>query len=452
MDFREKRGAQRFRFRSFIQYEKVLKDGSFSLPFNAPARDISVSGISFYASESMGVHSKARVSLELEKEKISFVGRVVRMEIAEGGPSGFLIGVDIEDISSENKVKMEKYISQINIYNVLKDVDLKEVIDIHFVAGYPPIKKKIKEMSIAKGEPLGEDVLRSLLLNLLDDYMYKKFKEEKEINFVFSYKEDVRFRVNFHIQQGKVEAVFRLIHSKIELPSQLGLPAVVEKLMDNKKGLILVAGRTGSGKTTTLASMVESLNNKRRALVISIENPIEYIHVNKKCIIKQREVGKDTLSFSNAAKNALRQNPDVLIIGEILDRETMEVAITAAETGMLVLTSIHASDSTQALDRVSSFFPPGLERDMLTRLSLILKGIITQNLIPRKDGKDLLVVAEVLVMNNALMRAIRDRDWKQILNIIQMGGKLGMQSMKTSIDQYFQKGLVDIEYMQDQVE
>lgn len=279
------------------------------------------------------------------------------MEIPEDTPSRFLIGTRIEKIDDQSKRRVEDYINKINIYTVLDQIELANVVDVHFVTDQPPILKKIGKMEIAPMEPLGENILRDLLLNTMDEDRYEQFMQEKEANFVFFYRDNTRFRVNLHWQQGKLEGVFRLIPTVIKLPSQLGLPPIAEKMMDNKRGLILVAGRTGSGKSTTLASMIDLINNKRRAIVICIEKPIEFIHTNKKCFIKQREVGRDTLSFSNAAKNALRQNPDVLLIGEILDRETMEVAITAAETGMLVLTSMHAPDSSQALDRIVSFFP-----------------------------------------------------------------------------------------------
>lgn len=445
----ERRKGMRFKFRHLIQYEKILEDGSFSLPITAPAKNISTAGISFYAAEKMGLDSKVRISFTLDKEKISFVGKVVRMEIAEDTSSRFLVGVELESIDEKVKTKISRLISKINIFDVLSDIELEDVVDINFVAGYPPIIKKIGKLEIMKGEPLSEDILKSLLLNILDEDRYREFMEEKEANFVFSYKEGVRFRVNLHVQQDKVEGVFRLIPSQISLPHQLGLPLVVEELMENKKGLILVAGRTGSGKSTTLASMVELLNNRRKGIIICIEKPIEYIHTNKQCIIKQREVGRDTLSFSNAAKNALRQSPDVLLIGEILDVETMEIAITAAETGMLVLSSIHAADSSQALDRIISFFPAELQRHMLTRLSLILKGVVTQNLIPRKDESGLVVVAEILVVNDAMRRIVRDGDWKQIPTVIQTGRNIGMQSMGMSLEQYFLKGIIDGEYLKE---
>ncbi len=443
----EKR-EQKFRF--FIQYEKVLDDGSFSLPITVSARDINTEGISFYANEKISVHSKLIISFELDKEKVSFVGSVVSMNLVENESSKFLIEVKIEKIDEKDRRVIYEYIDKIDIYNLLSRIDLEDVVDIHFVTGYPPVIKKRGKLTILPGEPFSENILKGLLFSILDDDRYEKFIQEKEMNFIFLYKKGIRFRVKLHIQRGKVEGVFRLIPTEIQLPSQLGLPAVVEQLMIvNKKGLILVAGRTGSGKTTTLASMVELLNNKRKALVMCIEKPIEYIHTNKVCIIKQREVGKDTLSFSNAAKNALRQSPDVIVIGEILDRETMEVAITAAETGILVLTSIHAAESSQALDRVSSFFPVELQKHMLIRLSLVLKGVITQNLVPRKDGKGVVVAAEVLVTNNAMRRAVRDGDWGQILTLIQTGRNIGMQSMRSSLQEHLLKGVIDEEYLHE---
>jgi len=355
----------------------------------------------------------------------------------------------MQEIDQESQKVIKEFIRRIDIYSVLEPIDLKGVVDIHFVSDYPPILKKIGGMTLTHGEPLKASILGSLLVNILDDERYKEFVKEKEVNFVFFYREGIRFRVNLHVQRDKVEGVFRLIPTQIKLPTQLGLPPVAESLIENKKGLILVAGRTGSGKSTTLASMIELLNSKRKGIIITIEKPIEYMHSNKECFIKQREVGRDTLSFSTAAKNALRQNPDVLLIGEILDAETMEVAITAAETGMLVLSSIHAPDSAQALDRVVSFFPADMQKHMLTRLSLILKGVITQNLIPRRDETGLVVAAEILVINDAMRRIVRDGDWRQISNVIQTGRSIGMQSMRSSLEQYFLNGVIDSEYFKE---
>ncbi|MBN1793419.1 MAG: PilT/PilU family type 4a pilus ATPase [Candidatus Omnitrophica bacterium] len=446
----EKRAHPRFKFRTSIQYQKLLADGGLSLPVTAPARDLSATGIAFYAAERMEVQSHLKVIFTLEEETITFMGRVVRMEINEEGAFGFMIGVEIEGIDDLSRKRLTQFLDFIDIYSVLKGIDLKGVVDIHFVVGYPPIVKRVGKLAIVQGErSFTEGALRGLLLNLLDDERHKKFLKEKEVNFIFFYQEGLRFRVNLHVQQGKTEGVFRLIPATIHQPSELGLPPVVEALLENKKGLILVAGRTGSGKTTTLSSMVEFLNNRRPGIIICIESPIEYIHTNQKCIIKQREVGKDTLSFSSAAKNALRQSPDVMVIGEILDVETMEVAISAAETGILVLTTIHAPDSSQALDRVISFFPPELHKHMQTRLSLVLRGVITQALLPRLDGKGLVVASEILVINNAMKRIVRDADWKQIPSVIQTGGDAGMQSMHNSLETHYLKGVISGEYLKE---
>ncbi len=334
-----------------------------------------------------------------------------------------------------------------DIHTILNAIDLKGVMDIHFVADYPPVIKRMEKLSIIEAEPLEEKVLRTMLLGMLDKDRCEKFIRDKELNFIFTYREGIRFRVNFHIQQNKVEAVFRLIPAQVGFPAQMGLPPIVEKLLESNKGLILITGSTGCGKTTTLASMVEFLNSRKEQVIISIEQPIEYLHTNKKCIIKQREVGRDTLSFANAAKNALRQNPDVLVIGEILDVTTMEVAITAAESGTLVLSSIHSTDSLQALDRIVSLFPADSQKHILTRLSLVLKGLITQELLPRLDNKGLVVATEVLVPNIALKRTIREGKWLHIPTIIQTGKSIGMHSMQESLERLYRRGLIDAEYV-----
>ncbi|MFC1514462.1 type IV pilus twitching motility protein PilT [Candidatus Omnitrophota bacterium] len=445
---KEKRRSERFNLRLFLQYERALENGTFAFPITCPAHSISSSGIAFFCDERMSMYARLRITVAItDDQKVGFLVRIVRMEIAQDGPAKFLIGATVESIDSEGKRQLDEFISGLNIYRIIDGIDLEGVVDIHFVAGYPPVIKKIGKMVISKAEPIPEGILRELLLNILDEQRYKEFIETKEANFVFLYKGDIRFRVNLHMQQGKVEAVFRLIPRKVALPSELGLPKAVENMSDHKKGLIIVSGRTGSGKTTTLSSIVEYINSRRDCIIISIEKPIEYLHTNIKSIIKQREVGRDTLSFSNAARNALRQNPDVLIIGEILDMETMEVAITAAETGMLVLTSIHAGEASQALDRVASFFSAELQKHMLTRLSLILLGVIAQNLIPRKDGKGLIVATEILAANNALRRVMREGDWKQIPSVIMSGKSLGMQTMRQCLEDYFQQDLIESEYL-----
>ncbi len=445
---REKRREGRFRFRNFVQYEKVFEDGSFGISVNTRARDIGKEGMGFYAEEKLELNSKVRIKFSiLQDEDMSYIGRVKRIEISEKETPKYIIGIEAENMSGEVKAKIGRFLRTINIYDVFDRLNLEGVLDIHLICGSPPILKKGGVTEIADMESFDEYSLNALLLNMLDEEQYEKFIKSKEFNYIFDYREESRFRVNLYIQQQKIEGVFRLIPRKINLPHQLGLPSVVEKLLEDRKGLILVAGRTGSGKTTTLASMVEFLNRTVNGVVLSIEDPIEYIHTNNKCIIAQREVGRDTLSFSAAARNALRQNPDILVIGEILDEETMEIALTAAESGTLVLTSIHGITSSQVLGRIASFFPIDARKHVFSRLSLILRSIIIQELIPRLDRKDFVIAVEILVINDAMRRIIRDGDWKAIPTAILGGRKLGMQSMQESIEILYRDGIIGGEYL-----
>ena len=444
----ERRKEQRIKLRIMIQYERVLSEGAFDIPVTTPIRDISMGGVSFYSVEKLDINSKVRITIYVsDRDYVSFQATVIKVMHSAATDGKFIIATKMDSLKQETVDSIESFLNKVNLYNILDNIDLENVMDVNFVTGYDPVIKKIGRLVIGEGrDPFDEYTLRTILLSILDDDRYNKFLATKELNFVLTSPKGSRFRVNYHIQQDKVEGTFRVIPSQIKSPSGLGLPEVVEHILENEKGLVLVAGRTGSGKSTTLAAMVEFINRKRDGIIISVEDPIEYLHVNDRCIIKQREIGRDTLSFSNAAKNALRQNPDILVIGEILDVETMETAITAAETGALVLTTIHAGDASQTLDRVISFFPADVQRHILTRLSLILKGVIVQDLIPRLDNAGLVVASEVVVSTSAVRRVIRDGDWKQIPSLIQMGREVGMRSMKDSLEYLYLNGLIDKEY------
>ncbi len=319
MGYKEKRKAVRYPLRINVHYERILPDGSFDIPMSVPVRDLGLAGISFFSEERLEINTPIRVKVLVARdESIAFEGRIVRVMISNSIEMHYIVGVSIEDIAASDLEKLKNFLVKVDIHNVLDNIDLENVVDIHLVSGYAPIKKKLGKLIIEEGEKFDEYILKHLLLAMLDGDRYVKFMQNKEFNFVLTTRKGRRFRVNLHIQQGKVEGAFRLIPAQIEAPSSLGLPVSVENLLLNKSGLILVSGRTGSGKTTTLALMIEFVNSKRGGIVVCIEEPIEYVHVNKHCIIKQREVGRDTLSFSNAAKNALRQNPDILVVGEIL--------------------------------------------------------------------------------------------------------------------------------------
>ncbi|MBF0531891.1 MAG: PilT/PilU family type 4a pilus ATPase [Candidatus Omnitrophica bacterium] len=446
-----KRQNPRVRFRNTVQYEKMLGENNFGTPTATSALDISINGLGFYTNEEFPLNSLLRVTCSVSNlEQVSFLTRVVRLQIVKNGAMKYVAGTEIKSINENDRARLNAFLASIHLFSFLDKIDLNNVMDMHFIADSPLIVKKTGELKQI-GPVLDEYTIKNLMLNILDDDRYEKLMREKDVNFAFFYK-NKRLRANIHFQQGKIEGVFRVINYNIGKPSDIGLPQVVEKIMETTpKGLIVVAGRTGSGKTTTLSSMVNFLNNFKKGIILSIEDPIEYIHKNNCGIIKQREVGKDTPSFSSAVRNALRQNPDVLVIGETLDKETLELVLTAAESGALVLTTIHAASTTQALDRIASFFPPDAQKHALIRLSLVLKCLLTQELIPRCVGDGLVPAIEVLVPNNAAQKIIREADWKQISSIIQTGKNHGMQTMQDAKNQLVQKGAIDIVYLNDSV-
>ena len=444
------RKDDRLKFKNTILYEECLDDGLFGPAVMANTFDIGAQGIGFYANKEFKIHAKLRVTCYISNtERITFIVSVVRIQLYKSSPLQYFIGTVIENIDETDKEKLKLFLQEINIFSLLENINLDNVMDIHFMAGYPIVLKRIGKLKTV-GKVLDEYTVKNLLLNLLDDVSYARFMKSKDVNFLIPYKEK-RLRFNMHFQQGKIEAVCRIVNAKIPTPSQLGLPAITESLIKNyTKGLILIAGRTGAGKTTTLASLIAYLNKIINGVIISIEDPVEYIQEKGQCIIKQRELGRDTFSYASALRNALRQNPDVLIIGEVLDGETMELVLTAAESGTLVITTIHSASVTQVLDRITSFFPIEAQKHVLTRLSLILKGIIVQELFPSLIGNESLALAtEVMLVTDTGKKIIREGDWKSIPDYILRGKSQGMVSMKDSIENLVNKGIIDIGYSKE---
>ncbi len=445
------RREERLKYKNIIQYEEYLGNELYGTPIATNAFDIAARGIGFYSNREFKLNSQLRINCSIsDTEDISFVASVVRLQLYKSTPIEYLVGCEIKNISEEHKEKLKLFLQEINIYSILEKINLESVMDIHFMVGYPIVLKRMGKL-ITTGRVLDEYTIKNLLLNLLDEANYAEFMKLKDINFILTYKEK-RLRFNMHFQQGKIEAICRIVNAKIPTPSQLGLPPSTESLIKNHtKGLIIIAGRTGAGKTTTLASLISYLSKLMTGVIISIEDPIEYIQEKSRCIIKQREIGRDTVSYASALRNALRQNPDVLVIGETLDAETIELVLNAAESGTLVLTTMHSSNVTQVLDRISSYFHADAQRNILTRLSLILKGIIVQELFPRiiVGDEGLVLATEVFLVTEVGKKIIRDGDWKLIPDYILRGKAQGMQSMKDSIENLVNKGIIDIGYAKE---
>src|SRR3954469_7272424 len=293
---------------------------------------------------------------------------------------------------------------------------------------------------------LGPAKTKGLAYSVLTDAQKKRFEEALELDFSFGIRGVARFRCNVFNQRGAVAAVYRVIPETIKSFSELGLPPVLATLADRPRGLVLVTGPTGSGKSTTLAAMIDKINTERREHILTIEDPIEYIHPHKGCIVNQREVHSDPHGFSNALRAALREDPDVVLIGELRDLETIESALRIAETGHLTFATLHTNSAAQTINRIIDVFPSHQQGQIRTQLSLVLEGIVCQALLPKAEGKGRVVSLEILVPNPAIRNLIRDDKVHQIYSSMQTGQeKLGMQTMNQSLATLYQKRLITLE-------
>jgi twitching motility protein PilT len=333
----------------------------------------------------------------------------------------------------------------INLHQLLKAMIDAGASDLHITTGTAPMLRLDGKLVPLKTEPLGPVETKALCYSILSDKQKQSFEENLELDLSFGVKGLARFRGNVYMQRGAVCGAFRLIPYKIPNFDDLGLPDVIKSFMNKPRGLVLVTGPTGSGKSTTLASIINMINETRRDHILTIEDPIEYLHSHKKCIVNQREVGPDTKSFKRALKYVLRQDPDVVLIGEMRDLETIEAAITTAETGHLTFATLHTNSAIQTINRVIDVFPPHQQSQIRAQLSFVLEGVLTQSLLP-KVGGGRAVAVEVMVPNDAIRALIRDDKVHQIYSQMQMGqGKHGMQTFNQSLSDLVQRGVVSYE-------
>ena len=329
---------------------------------------------------------------------------------------------------------------------LLKTLVEKHGSDLHISTDTPPQIRVHGELQRLDLPVLTPAETKQLVYSVLTDSQKKRFEESSELDFSFGIKGLARFRCNVFMQRGAVGAVYRLIPEKVPVFADLGLPPVLATLADRPRGLVLVTGPTGSGKSTTLAAMLNKINAERHGHILTIEDPIEYIHPHKNCLVNQREVHSDTNSFSNALRAALREDPDIVLIGEMRDLETVESALKIAETGHLTFGTLHTNSAAQTINRIIDIFPSGQQSQIRTQLSLVLEGIVCQALLPRADGKGRVVSLEILVPNSAIRNLIRDDKVHQIYGAMQAGQeKLGMQTANQSLASLYMKRQITLE-------
>ncbi len=315
--------------------------------------------------------------------------------------------------------------------------------DLHLMSNLPPMLRIHGQLATSDFPPLARDDVKRLIYGLLTDRHKTQFERELELDISIGLQGVGRFRVNVHLQRGSVEAAFRLVPPTIPKLEELGLPPVVSELARRQTGLVLVTGPTGVGKTTTLAAMVDLISTERQALIITIEDPIEFLYHHKKSVVKQREVHADTKSFASALVHALRQDPNVIVVGEMRDLETISTALTAAETGHLVLATLHTPDAPQTVDRILDVFPPYQQEQVKIQFADCLQGIVSQQLLPRIDKPGRVVACEVMIATPAVRNLVREHATNQLLTVIQTGAQYGMCTMDSSIKDLLQKEIID---------
>jgi twitching motility protein PilT len=327
--------------------------------------------------------------------------------------------------------------------DLLLDVIARNASDLHVTAGAPPMVRVRGRLAPLEGYPkLSTTDTREIVYSILTNDQRQKFETEWQLDFAYSVPGHARFRVNAYMQRAAIGAAFRLIPANILSMEDLGLPGATHDFIKKPRGFVLVTGPTGSGKSTSLAAMIDAINSTREEHIMTVEDPIEFLHSHKKCIVNQREIGADAQTFAAALKGALRQDPDVILVGEMRDLETISTALTAAETGHLVFATLHTQSAAQTIDRIIDVFPAHQQDQVRVQLSVALEGVMTQQLIPTADGSSRVLAAEVLVPTPAVRNLIREGKTHQIPSAMQTGSNVGMQTMDAALASLVRAGKI----------
>src|SRR4051794_41104511 len=326
--------------------------------------------------------------------------------------------------------------------DILLEVISAGASDLHLTVGAPPMVRERGKLRPLDYPSLTSQDTREIVYSILNNDQRKKLENDWQIDLSYSVPSKARFRVNAYFQRASIGAVMRTIPQDIPKFDTLGLPEILKEFTRKPRGFVLVTGPTGSGKSTTLASMIDMINEDRHEHIMTVEDPIEFLHRHRNCVVNQRELGSDAQSFSAALKAALRQDPDVILVGEMRDLETMSTALTAAETGHLVFATLHTQDTAQTVDRIVDSFPPAQQHQVRTQLSIALQGIVTQQLIPTSDGRERVCACEVMVPTPAVRNLIREGKSHQLYSALQTGGQHGMLTMDASLSDLVRRGKI----------
>ena len=329
-----------------------------------------------------------------------------------------------------------------DLHSLLKEMVEKDASDMHLIAGIAPVFRIDGDLKVSDKKPLTPEEVKSLVYSVMSAEKIAEFEKNYELDFSFGINGMGRFRTNVHFQKGSIAAAFRCLPDLVPSLSELNLPPILADIALKKRGLVLVTGPTGSGKSTALAAMVQIINENRYVHIITLEDPIEYLHPHKKSVVEQREIGSDTFSFAESLKRCLRQDPDVILIGEMRDLETIATAITAAETGHLVLATLHTHDAPGAVDRIIDVFPPYQQSQIRTQLSSTLQAVIAQILLPKKKGRGRIPAVELLIANSAVRNLIRSGKSHELYTAMETGTQLGMRTLDQTLKELVGRDMI----------
>lgn len=431
-----------------FKYNILGRDNELSsITHDGITKDISAGGMRFETEEQISIDTQLKILLRVpgvETGEFGILGKVVRIDKLID-TAVYRIGVVFEKITDEQRNQMIEHLERMNIIKLLLEINKEEISDLHLTVNSPPMIRSSGVIKPHGKDPLTAEQIKQMVYSILTDKQKEDFESSKDLDFAFSPIPDLRYRVNIYKQRGATEIVLRNIMPGTKGIEELGLPELVNELCQLKNGIIIIGGTTGSGKSTTIATMIDIINKTKGGVILSLERPIEHLHKNIKAIVKQREVGVDVPTFASGLRAALRQDADVIIVGEILDADSMEAALEASETGHLVVTSLHATDTVQVFDRILSLFPIEARNYFYTRLSHSLRAVIIQVLLPDVSGTGRVLATEVCTVNNAVRRMINAGDFTQLGSVIQTGSQYKMHTMQDSLNMLFEKGLISAE-------
>lgn len=445
MNYNEKRKAPRKKIH--LQVYVWETDGQRKVgPIEIKTKDVSVNGMAFLCRKGYGVGTVlyAEIFLPMNKRPMVCSLNVVSVELLLKSDE-YIIGASFIGMSSADRVLLATYIDKLDLYVLLDSALAGGASDLHLTVGRPPMARRDGKILTMAADVIEPGQVEAMLYPLLSLDKIKEFERDKELDFAFSPTVSTRFRVNLHYQKGFVEATLRNIPSTVKNFTELGLPEDhLQYLCKQEHGLILIAGTTGSGKTTTLSSMVDYINQNYNKVIVTVEDPIEYIIHAHTSIVKQRELGTDTRSYQEALKHVLRQDPDVICVGELISAESFMAAMQAAETGRMVISTIHAPDTVSAIERAINFFEPEYILSICNQLSSCLNAVLYQALIPAKAGGRV-VATELLINNSAIKNMIKENRYKQLGTALETGKNFGMYTFRNSIKALLKQDLIDEE-------